>query len=207
MPLDQFYKVRPGDVGLLGEKMGRAFAADPLCRYIFPDPADLDRRARYFYEFVIRISLTYGEVYAPSAALEGVCCWLPPAKVHIGIPGYLRAGALRAIFQTGPANFLRIDRVGNWLGERHHRFAPGPHYYLAFIGVDPACQGRGFGSALMRPMFERFDAEGTDCYLETHTAANADLYRRFGFDVVDAAPIPGTELTQWSLLRPARRSK
>ena len=41
-----------------------------------------------------------------------------------------------------------------------------PCWYLTLIGVDPACQGRGFGSALLQFALEQIDRAGGTAYLE-----------------------------------------
>jgi len=42
-------------------------------------------------------------------------------------------------------------------------------------------------------------------YLETHKAVNTRIYARLGFHTVDTCAIPGTGITQYAMLRPARR--
>nr|WP_257785612.1 GNAT family N-acetyltransferase [Pedobacter steynii] len=44
-----------------------------------------------------------------------------------------------------------------------------PHWYLPMIGVDPAHQGAGVGSALM---------------IESSNPKNISLYKRHGFEVI-----------------------
>jgi ribosomal protein S18 acetylase RimI-like enzyme len=66
--------------------------------------------------------------------------------------------------------------------ERHH--PQEPHWYLPLIGVDPACQGKGYGSALLRYVTDRFDREGAVAYLESSNPRNIPLYERHGFEQV-----------------------
>ena len=54
----------------------------------------------------------------------------------------------------------------------------------ALIGVDPARQGRGLGSALMKHTLALCDAEGALAYLESSNPRNVPLYERHGFEVV-----------------------
>lgn len=55
------------------------------------------------------------------------------------------------------------------------------HYYLPYIGVRPAAQGRGLGTGLLAPVLERCDRERLPAYLEASSPDNARLYRRLGF--------------------------
>jgi GNAT superfamily N-acetyltransferase len=65
-----------------------------------------------------------------------------------------------------------------------------PHYYLAVVGVEPAWQGQGLGSALMQPALQRCDAEGVGAYLEASTRMSRALYERHGFSVIDEVRLP-----------------
>ena len=58
-----------------------------------------------------------------------------------------------------------------------------PHWYLPMVGVEPARQGRGLGSALIRPVLERCDRTGVPAYLEATTPRSRALYERLGFRV------------------------
>ena len=76
-----------------------------------------------------------------------------------------------------------------------------PHYYLRFMGVVPERQGRGIGSALIRPALERCDREGVLAYLEATTARNAALYERHGFDTFEETRLGGDGPPLWLMLR------
>ena len=58
------------------------------------------------------------------------------------------------------------------------------HWYLPMIGVDPAHQGKGLGSALMKHALIPCDLENKIAYLESTNAKNIPLYERHGFEVV-----------------------
>jgi len=78
------------------------------------------------------------------------------------------------------------------------------HYYLPVIGIRPEWQGRGFGSALLRPILERCDREVTPAYLETANPANLGLYERHGFAVRERLDLRDG-LRVWTMLRIPRR--
>jgi ribosomal protein S18 acetylase RimI-like enzyme len=69
--------------------------------------------------------------------------------------------------------------------EKMEQFHPtGPHWYLPMIGVDPAHQGAGIGSALMIEGLKAVDREGSIAYLESSNPKNVSLYERYGFEVI-----------------------
>jgi ribosomal protein S18 acetylase RimI-like enzyme len=57
------------------------------------------------------------------------------------------------------------------------------HCYLYAIGVDPARQGQGVASALLRSRLARCDADAMPAYLESTKSGNVPLYEHFGFEV------------------------
>jgi ribosomal protein S18 acetylase RimI-like enzyme len=57
-----------------------------------------------------------------------------------------------------------------------------PHWYLPLIGVDPARQSQGHGSALMRHALAACDRDGRPAYLESTNPRNLPLYERHGFE-------------------------
>jgi ribosomal protein S18 acetylase RimI-like enzyme len=86
------------------------------------------------------------------------------------------------------------------------RHFPGiPVWYLMYLGVDPAVQGNGTGSAILgeslRSLMER---EVAPAYLETGTERNVRFYERFGFKVreADVQLVPGA-VRHWTMMRPA----
>ena len=64
------------------------------------------------------------------------------------------------------------------------------HWYLHFLGVVPARQGRGLGSLLLAPVLDRLDAAGEHAYLEASTERNKALYERHGFSVTSRFELP-----------------
>ncbi len=96
----------------------------------------------------------------------------------------------------------RILRVLAFLDTKHPHE---PHYYLPFLGVEPASQGRGIGSALMRPILERCDREGMPAYLEASSERNRALYERHGFELIEEVRLPGGGPPMWRMWREARR--
>jgi GNAT superfamily N-acetyltransferase len=58
------------------------------------------------------------------------------------------------------------------------------------LGVEPSCQGQGIGSALIRPVMERADAEGFLCYLDTEEPRAVRLCQKHGFEIVVEGDLP-----------------
>ncbi len=67
--------------------------------------------------------------------------------------------------------------------------------------MQPDDQGRGIGSALLRPVLTRCDREGVPAYLEASSERNRALYARHGFEVVERIELPGGGPPMWRMWR------
>jgi len=177
MPMTSTDRVRragPADAHAITGILDQAFLDDPVNRWVFPDPADRARRQPGFFRLYADYALANGEVYL-TADGGGAALWLdidpaaPPAPV---VPEELLARA------CGP-NFPRMQTVLELLDAHHPR--QHRHGYVPFIGVRPARQGNGLGTALLRDRLAALDAAGIPAYLEASSARSLRLYQRLGF--------------------------
>lgn len=171
-----------------------AFATDPMARWAFPDPAT-------YLAVMPQIAAAFGGNGFPHGAAHlidggmGAAMWLPPGIA----PDDERLAALTEAHAPK-------ERVGDMMQvfeqmDRYH--PPGPYWYLPLIGVDPAHQGHGGGSALLRYALARCDREGMLAYLESSNPKNVTLYQRHGFDIVGSIQA-GSSPTLVPMLRKPR---
>ena len=180
--------------------LGRAFHADPLLGYLLPDPVKRDRLSPKGFRCIVRYGVRYGEVQATSN-MEGVAVWLPPQAAHASILKMVRVGASSLPFTVGPSFIFRfLDYMGHVeeLRKKHTAF---PHWYLQLLGVEPQFQRQGHGSALLKPMLDRFDKDEAACCLDTMNGGNVPFYQRFGFQVVAESKVPKTNIGIWLMAR------
>jgi ribosomal protein S18 acetylase RimI-like enzyme len=172
----------------------RAFPADPGLLFVLPDPADRARLGPALARAVVRFALRCGSPVATPDPVRGVALWFAPddlVATGIGqVPGLI-----------GPEAWARFKRLLTHLDALHPRYAPDPHWYLALLGVDPACQRQGIGEALLRPVFAQADRAGAACYLEAPTAENARYYARRGFRVLAETDVPASDVHVWLMQR------
>lgn len=192
----QKFQIKPAS-----EMLTRAFQDYPLSPYFFPDASQREKKLYYGFEFLVRLSISYGEAYATSPLLEGVAVWLPPDKAGITKWTAIRHGGLSLVFRLGMKSTMRKFSVGRFTSSIHKRHMPLPHWYLVILGVDPRFQGKGYARNLLKPMLTRLDREYLPCYLETQNKNALPMYQHFGFQVVEEAIIPGTETSTWAMLR------
>lgn len=196
-------RMNPGQFAAAQRTLERAFLDYPLMVHACPDERRRSRGVRSLYTAILRDSLRYGQIDT-SPEVDGVACWLPP---EVPLPTFLRelrAGLLGLPLSFGWKAFNCLLEYGQWHTKLHHELTVGPHWFLATIGVDPASQGRGIGSALLEAVLVKADAQRLPCYLETHGEKSARLYARHGFETVRLFEVPRHPVPVWAMLRPAR---
>ena len=179
----------------------KAFWNHQPLQYYFPDEDERERIAPYFFSTVVFYGIRYGEVYAVSQDLEGVAIWIPSRYYPVTTGRSLRSVPLSEILGFGKNGGARMKSLGQYIDMIHSRMVPSKHWFLQCIGVDQKFQGRGYASKLLRPMLKRIEEEGLPCYLETLEKQNVGLYEHFGFKVIEESNVPGTNLTNWAMLR------
>jgi GNAT superfamily N-acetyltransferase len=174
-------KMTAAEVRPVARALAEAFYEDPHFRWIVRDASKrMPRLERGFAAFITRLWLPHQESYTHER-LIGAALWMPPDTWHVGLLTQLRLAPRLIRILRGDAG--RLLRAVTFIEKRHPQKPP--HWYLPMIGVTPAWQGRGHGAALLRPILQRCDAEGTPAYLEASTPRNRVLYERHGFEVVE----------------------
>jgi len=172
----------PGAVDVLC----RAFDEDPFVDWtVRSDARRADGYRRFFTVCLRQLTMPFGEVWATDD-LAGVAMWTPPDEFDVGL-----AAQLRFLWQAARA--FKLANVASRISafnevERHHPAAP--HYYLFIMGVDPDCQGRGIGLALMKTVLGGCDAEGTPAYLEATHEGLVPFYSRLGYRAREPFRLP-----------------
>ena len=186
-----------GDLGRLRVTAMRSFVDDPVMRWLYPDD----------------------ETYlAPGGSSDhrGDDQLGPPRRgvVHRrrrrarrcgSIPDGPNSIPIRRSRAPSPELLQRFELLGPMMAEN----TPSEeHWYLQLLATHPDWQRQGLGAALMAVQFERADAEGRPCHLETETPENVAYYRRHGFEVRSEWDVdpdgslgsPGPHM--WGMLRP-----
>lgn len=184
-------KATKDDIPALKGILARAFEDDPVTTWMLgSDPGDL---ARFYeiYELRPRLAETY-----TTEDLSGAAIWTAPGKWKMPLLTTLRMGP----------TMLRLQKQGLRVGIKVERLLDAghpkePHWYLAVLGTDPAKQGMGVGSAVLKPILDRCDREGIGAYLESSKQENVPFYRRHGFDVTSEVHLPKEGPTLWLMWR------
>lgn len=75
-----------------------------------------------------------------------------------------------------------------------------PFWHLSPIAVYPECQGKGYGSELLKSSMEMIKNENGSCYIETQSEKNCEFYKKFGFVLKGKTPLEGSEIVNYSMV-------
>lgn len=186
------------DAALISATLTRAFDDDPMMRWFFPEdatrPAALER---YFTTIFTRQYVLHGVCERTDAA---AAFWVPAEAQEKAVPDEDTIEELKGILGD------RVAQFGAAVETAAAHTPQEPHWSLSLIGADPAAQGQGHGSALLRSGLAQADAAGMPVYLESSKAANLPVYEHFGFTVREEVPLPGDGPMLWGMWREPRRA-
>lgn len=181
--------------------LARAFARDPFFSWLTGDAPERNLRMRIGWAGILRHASAGLRETWTTEEVTGVAIWLPPGRDASSFLDSLRL--IRSLARlTGWGRLREVSAATELLEARRRAHVAVPHWYLSALGVDPDHQRQGIGTALLRVILERADADRTPAYLETATARNVLLYERYGFDVVEELILPRTDVRGWLMLRP-----
>ncbi len=181
--------------------LARAFKEDPVFVSAVPDLSQRIERTKYIFQTAVCLGLRYGEVRAIPPNLEGVAVWIPYEHFKETPWGNILCAFKSRIWKMGLKYSRAFQPLLEFNNKKHYQFALGKHWYLQTLGVNPQYQGKGYGSMLVQTMLEFIDKDPLPVYLEIFTERNVKFYSKFGFEVLEQATIPGTDVLEYFLLR------
>jgi GNAT superfamily N-acetyltransferase len=185
------------DAPALARTLALAFEYDPVASWFLPRERDrLERLERAFESIYLNRFALPHQLTFTSADRAGAALWIPPGAWETGT-----IQSLRLLPHLARAFGRDLPRGLRGMAAMEAKHPHEPHYYLPFVGVRPEAQGRGLGTALLRPMLQRCDSEGMPAYLEATTPRNRDLYERLGFALVEEMRFPGDGPPLWRMWR------
>ena len=194
-------KATADEAEALAAILGRAFYDDPVMRWVIID----DRRRgellqRSFGLYLRKLWLKQDECYTTGSSV-GAIVWERPGQWKVGI-----LDQLRLLPSMARVNGRLLPRIMRGLAALEANHPAEPHYYLPLVGVELEWQGRGLGTALMRPVLDRCDAEKVPAYLEATSPRNRALYERHGFEVTEEFSLGPGSPPLWRMWRPPNNS-
>jgi ribosomal protein S18 acetylase RimI-like enzyme len=157
----------------------RAFGEDPVMRWLYPDDDEYFAPGGEVLRSAMEGWIEHNEVWCTDDG-AALAVWIQPGRP--GAPDDSH---------DGPAPSAELLERFSIIGPLMAAHTPDEeHWYLQLLATHPDWQRDGLGAALMASMFERADAEGLACHLETETLVNVGYYRRHGFEVHGEFDVP-----------------
>ena len=195
-------RVRPAnssDHEAIAAALAAAFATDPPLSFLVPDERRREALLRRHFSASLPLYAASGAIWV-SGDRSGAALWVAPGQYPFRLREELLVARARVeVFGRRPRRGIGAQLAV----DRHHPHDP-PHWYLDYIGVEPAGQGRGLGSALLAPMLARCDAERRGAYLNAGSPRSRDLYLRHGFEVRSEFRLPFGGPPLWRMWREPR---
>lgn len=199
----EIIKLDPNQKGKASQVLSAAFFDYPMFTFYFPDPKKRSRNLGWYLGNVLNCALRYGDVYT-TPEISGVAFTLPPGHTQMTLWEYIQNGFVRTPLVLGFHNYIRSMECESFVQKTHQMLTSDqPHYYLWGIAVDPFYKGKGIGTALMKSVISKADADKKPIYLETHDEKNVIYYQNMGFELIHTDSIPKYELPIWCMLRKA----
>jgi GNAT superfamily N-acetyltransferase len=189
-------KARPDELGRLAAVLASAFVDDPPIRWVLKDHGGCrSMLERSFRLYLRRLWFKQDECYT-TASVVGAIVWELPGHWKVGV-----LDQLRLLPSMARINGRLLPRILRALAVLESDHPAEPHYYLPLVGVEPEWRGRGLGTALIRPILDRCDAEKVPAYLEATTPRNRALYERHGFAVTEQFSLGPGSPPLWRMWR------
>ncbi len=190
-----------GEVRRASSLLAVAFADDPFIGHFFADRRRRSLALPSFFRAVLHEMADMGGLFAleMEGSLVGVAAWAPPGAAGPGSRSRrLSRIASREVDALFPRAAGRLRAGFEMLAASH---PTEPHWYLAFVGIDPGQQRRGLGRAILAPVLAQADDLAVPCYLETPFPDTRAFYRTLGFEeTCRLHPVPGAPPI-WTMTR------
>jgi GNAT superfamily N-acetyltransferase len=163
---------------LIIEILAKSFNANQSVSYIIKQDGNRLNRLRALMKYSFRLCLMFGDVYLSDDNTACALVLYPDKKKATLASLFLDAELIiRCIgFSNVLKAFKREVKIKNILPKTAMS-------YIWFVGVDPAYQGSGKGTALMSEIIQESKKMQRPLYLETSTVKNLPWYNKLGFEV------------------------
>jgi len=185
------------------EVLYNAIQDDPNKVYYFPDKIEREKNTKWIIRKMMTTLKPLDNIYAiiENSKILGVACWVPPSK-KVSFFVLIKSGLLMLPFKFGFKVFKKVVSSFSISESNIHKFVKADNYWqLFYLGIARGHQGRGLGTALMKPIITKAKEDNHTIILENFTVENTKFYESNGFSVVTQ-----TELEKDILLRLMVRS-
>lgn len=194
------YCIKRKDLIAAAKVMAAAFTDDASIRYLLGGECEGKNDWKYF---LCVLKAIYGKcvMLSSNEQINSLLILFPPQLKAVPTIPFMLNGGIDLCRYFGVSLYLRSLNYENNCQVIKSRYATPDTWYCMCFVVKPQLQGQGVGSRLIRPTLDIFEGNNIPLYLETHKKTNVEIYKHYGFNVVDCNPIPKTEIIQYSMIK------
>jgi GNAT superfamily N-acetyltransferase len=171
-------RAKHSDKQLVVDILANSFADNKSVNYIIKQDEKQQQRIHSLMSYSFEVCMLYGDVYLSDDGKGCVLVLLPDRKKSTLKTTLLD---LQLIFSaTGLGNVKKAMSRENRIKAEHPKNLL---YYLWFIGVNDAEQGKGIGSKLLQEIIQQGQSLQRTICLETSTLKNLPWYQKHGFEI------------------------
>lgn len=177
----------PRDIEKAASVITEAFMDYPLPgQYI----KDVNRRRialQEMFKLELRKALRKGSVYTLGGDFQEVAIWKHEvvAESDFTYIKYIRLSTLKLLFSMRISECVRLFKaLRNVLDTKLSLNLPANAVELYIVGVNPANQGQGRLSRLLKPVLKALQEQGRPALVMTNTDSNRKIYEHLGFKLV-----------------------
>lgn len=177
-------KLVPGDIDRAAAVITEAFMDYPLPGQFIKDPARRRRALQEMFKLELRSAVKQGAVYTLGGEFQEVAIWKHAVKPEsqLAYIWHLRLGTLKLLCNIRPAECINLLRaLGKITRLKLELNLPTHAHELYIVGVNPANQGQGRLSRLLKPLLLEQEKQGRPVLVMTNTADNKIIYEHLGF--------------------------
>lgn len=190
------YLLQEKDIDAAANCNADAYMDYELLKKILQDQFDYDLLKK-LWTISIRSLKNEALFVADSPDLKGFSIWAPAGFKGSKVIPFLKAGGLTLPLPI----LLRLDRYEQYSMKLKKKYTGHNGWYLYDLVVRQDCQQQGIATAILEPVLHYIERSGQSCYLETHNTVNVDIYRKFGFDLMETGTVPGIRINHYAMLK------
>ena len=192
------------DLDVFSNNLAISFKGYPLFETLYNHKYNVKKMKR-FWKVSLKTIAKNSFFLTDSKDANSLAIFSPYQKDGISTWEYVKAGALTLLPTMGIKTTNRMTSFEKFALQIKNKYAkPGCWYLFTFVTM-PEFRGTGLGSKIIRPMLNYIDELKQDCYLETVSPTNVEIYKKFGFELKEEVKVPNADLTLYAMLRPAKK--
>ena len=188
-----------------GQVIANAFHNDPLFKVLIPVDKKRKEVLPKLNSFLLELGSKVGNVYITSKNVEGAAIWFSDKTADFGlfqiICAVMLLPGMRLLFKHGKEMLRMQKELAILIKNRKTLMGSRNYLYLSMIAIAPEQQHKGYGSILLKKLFNESKQNNVPIYLETETEENVEIYKHYNFKIINEIDLVDNKVHMWQMLR------